>query len=159
MPVSPQTARREPAQCHLRPLRSPSSRSEHFEGSRGGRLRSRRHALHRQISHSRISYPIHHSGGRERTGPSELARLSPDTLLVACFGLRIRLQTPDSGMVWETGELAGDLFAAWLVIPADLPYPGVDLRADVRAPCADVLGGCRYRQGLNLEMLLRVPLQ
>src|SRR5215813_8186529 len=66
MPVSPQTARREPAQCHLRPLRSPSSRSEHFEGSRGGRLRSRRHALHRQISHSRISYPIHHSGGREQ---------------------------------------------------------------------------------------------
>ena len=35
----------EPAQCHLRPPRSPSSRSEQFEGSRGGRLRSRRHVF------------------------------------------------------------------------------------------------------------------
>ncbi len=40
---SPRTARREPAQCHLRPLCSPSLLRNHFEGSRGGRLASRRH--------------------------------------------------------------------------------------------------------------------
>src|SRR5690242_15111354 len=38
----------------------------HFEGSRGGRLASRRHAGLRQASHTWISYPIHHFRGRER---------------------------------------------------------------------------------------------
>ena len=49
MPGSPRTARRKPAQCHLRPLRSPSSRAKHFEGSRGGRLTSRRHQRKRKF--------------------------------------------------------------------------------------------------------------
>src|SRR6266508_4280917 len=62
-------------------LVSPSSRNEHFEGSRGGRLRSRRHAQHRQISHSRISYPIHHSRGRELTLPARHSHLCPQCLL------------------------------------------------------------------------------
>src|SRR5215472_18636073 len=37
----------------------------HFEGSRGGRLTSRRHAGLRQNRHIRIRYPIHHIRGRE----------------------------------------------------------------------------------------------
>jgi Phage integrase family len=40
----------------------------HFEGSRGGRLTSRRHAGLQQASHSWISYPIHHFRGREPAG-------------------------------------------------------------------------------------------
>ena len=68
MPGSPRTARREPAQCHLRPLRSPSLLRNHFEGSRGGRLASRRHAVLRQLSHTSTGYPIHHFRGRERAG-------------------------------------------------------------------------------------------
>src|SRR6266545_1532236 len=63
------------------PLVSPSSRNEPFEGSRSGRLRSRRHAQHRQISHSRISYPIHHSRGRELTLPARHSHLCPQCLL------------------------------------------------------------------------------
>ena len=39
--------------------------TRHFEGSRGGRLPSRRHAVLRQSSHIRIGYPIHHFRGRE----------------------------------------------------------------------------------------------
>jgi hypothetical protein len=42
--MSPRTTRQERSQCHLRPLRSPTSRTGHFEGSRGGRLTSRRYA-------------------------------------------------------------------------------------------------------------------
>ena len=55
------------AQCHLRPLRSPSLQPNHFEGSRGGRLASRRHAALRQDSHISTGYPIHHFRGRERS--------------------------------------------------------------------------------------------
>src|SRR5580693_1827254 len=65
MPGSPRTARREPAQCHLRPLHSPSLHRNHFEGSRGGRLASRRHAVLRQTTHISTGYPIHHFRGRE----------------------------------------------------------------------------------------------
>jgi len=52
MTGSHRTAHRDPAQCHLWPLRSPSSRSEHFEGSRGGRLTSQRHARHGRNGHN-----------------------------------------------------------------------------------------------------------
>ena len=69
LPGSPRTTRRESAQCHLRPLRSPSLHRNHFEGSRGGRLASRRHAVLRQLSHTSTGYPIHHFRGRE---PSRL---------------------------------------------------------------------------------------
>jgi hypothetical protein len=44
--------------------------ASHFEGSRGGRLASRRHAVLRQSSHIRIRYPIHHFRGREPQGRS-----------------------------------------------------------------------------------------
>jgi hypothetical protein len=44
--------------------------ASHFEGSRGGRLASRRHAVLRQSSHIRIGYPIHHFRGREPQGRS-----------------------------------------------------------------------------------------
>lgn len=56
--------------------RSPSSRRQQFGGSRGGRLRSRRHAQPRQTSHNRISYPIHHSRGREPSSASVIVLTS-----------------------------------------------------------------------------------
>ena len=39
----------------------------HFEGSRGGRLPSRRHAVLREDSHISTGYPIHHFRGREHS--------------------------------------------------------------------------------------------
>src|SRR4029077_2261781 len=43
----------------------PSLHLNHFEGARGGRLPSRRHAVLRQDSHISTGYPIHHFRGRE----------------------------------------------------------------------------------------------
>ena len=45
------------AQCHLRPLCSPSLLRNHLEGSRGGRLASRRHAVLRYLSLTSTGYP------------------------------------------------------------------------------------------------------
>ena len=51
--------------------------TSHFEGLRGGRLPSRRHAVLRQSSHIRIGYPIHHFRGRELFGSFNKRRLEP----------------------------------------------------------------------------------
>ena len=54
---TPRTARPEPAQCHSRQPCSPSTLTSHFEGSRGGRLSSRRHAQRRRTGQNRAATP------------------------------------------------------------------------------------------------------
>src|SRR5205823_8578341 len=70
------------------------ARTEHFEGSRGGRLTSRQHAAPRQTSHTWISYPIHHTRGRERQRPNGLHRQGQDDYPARAAALNLRAHPP-----------------------------------------------------------------
>ena len=99
----------------------------HFEGSRGGRLASRRHAVLRQLSHTSTGYPIHHFRGRERrgspcvgdSGARPAAGRAPEHLGQLASGHRIAwalsryaatgasLSAAASGTAWSRCPLAG----------------------------------------------------
>jgi hypothetical protein len=51
------------------------------------------------------------------------------------------------------------LFAVRLIIPADLADEGADALADVRAPCPELVVGCRRRWWLGVEDVLCVLLE
>lgn len=86
-------------------------------------------------------------------------RMSPGPLVAASCGLRIFVMAPDAVVFREVGELAGDLFAVRLVMPADFPDEVAGVLANSGAPGADLISGCGYRQWLGRENLLRVLLE
>jgi hypothetical protein len=96
-----ETARQKPAQCHLRPLRSPSLLRNHFEGSRGGRLASRRHAVLRLTSHTSTDYPIHHFCGRE---PCDPIPNIPNSLLCPSMTRRTTPRSMERALPPHTGR-------------------------------------------------------
>jgi hypothetical protein len=85
--------------------------------------------------------------------------VSSGALVAAAFGLDGCVPAPDALTVGQVSELAGDLLAVWLVLPADLPDGNADTFADMRAPCPELLigGGCRWR--LGVEDVLRILLE
>src|SRR5690349_659042 len=79
--------------------------------------------------------------------------------LAAPSGLDNCVPAPDALTVGQAGELAGDLLAVWLVLPADLPDGDAGAVADLRAPCPELGVGGRCRWRLGVEDVLRVLLQ
>ena len=61
--------------------------------------------------------------------------MSSGALAAADYGLDGCDAAPDALAAGQVGELAGDLLAVWLVLPADLTDGDADTFADMRAPC------------------------
>jgi hypothetical protein len=76
---------------------------------------------------------------------------SPGAHLAAASGFDAWVVAPDALTIGHVGELAGDLLAVRLVIAADLADKGAGAVAGASAPCGELVGGCGYRQWLELE--------
>ena len=85
--------------------------------------------------------------------------MSSGALAATASGLDGCVPAPDALTVGQVSELAGDLLAVWLVLPADLTDGDADTFADMRAPCPELLVGCGCRRWLGVEDVLRVLLQ
>jgi hypothetical protein len=81
------------------------------------------------------------------------------TLVAEALGLDGCVPAPDAFSVGQVSELAGDLLAVWLVIPADLADGSADAFADMRAPCPELVGGCGCRWRLGVKDVLGVLLK
>ena len=85
--------------------------------------------------------------------------MSPGPLLAALSTLGPCVLAPDAIAFGQVGELASDLLAVRLVLSADLPDQVPGMLTDSRAPCAGLISGRGYRQGLSPENLLRILLK
>src|SRR6266699_3664769 len=79
---------------------------------------------------------------------------------VTALYVKLRAAAPasscSSGIFGHAGELAGDLLAVRLVVPADLPDESASMIADSLAPGADLISRCGDGRWLSAEDLLRI---
>ena len=66
---------------------------------------------------------------------------------------------PDAVVVWEVGEVAGDLLSVRVVAPADFADECPGVLADVESPRARLRGARRHRQRVDAEYLVGVPFE